>query len=274
MAESFLIMLREGFEAALIVAIVFAYLRKIGRLDLARPVWLGTLAAGAVALIAGLGLNLLVESLQAETRVRAFAAISFAAAGLLTWMIFWMRKQARGMKRHLEGKVAEAVGQSATALAAVAFVAVLREGIETALFMTAVAGAADGLLLALGGVAGLVVACSIGVAVYRGSRRVSLPTFFRVTGLLVIIVAAGLLARGIFLLQADGVIGSANFAVYNLTGIRWLTIDTLPGQFLSGVLGWDPRPSLEQAAAWLLYTIPVGFMYFKLTAMRPSQRSA
>src|SRR5687768_5022599 len=131
MIPSLLIMVREGFEAALIVALVFAYLRRIGRLDMARATWLGIAAAIAVSVAVGLVVHLTVGSLEGRARLQAFAAISLVAAGVLTWMVFWMRRQSRAIKGELEHRVDDALqsGNVGRAVAAVAFFAVLREGI-------------------------------------------------------------------------------------------------------------------------------------------------
>ncbi len=141
MTTALLIMLREGFEAALVVAIVFAYLRKLDRLDLARPVWGGVGAAVAVSVSIGVIVHLTIGELTGATRLRAFAAVSLVAACVLTWMIFWMRRQSRMIKGDLEHRVDAALAASRVgfALAMVAFLAVLREGIEAALFLIAAA---------------------------------------------------------------------------------------------------------------------------------------
>ena len=135
MGEALLITLREGFEAALIVAIVLAAVRRSGRPELRRWIWAGTVGAVGLAIAVGVALHLTIDDLTGVERQRTFAIICFAAAGLLTWMIFWMRRHARSLKRNLEGQVDAALSTSALALAGVAFAAVAREGLETALFL-------------------------------------------------------------------------------------------------------------------------------------------
>jgi len=146
MAESFLIMLREGFEASLVVAIVFAYLNKIGRRDLFNPVWLGVLAGAVLATVIGLTVHATVGELEGESRLIAFAAISLAAAAMLTWMIFWMRRQSASIKGELQQRIESAIGsgRAGQGVLLVAFLAVLREGIEAALFLIAATVDANG----------------------------------------------------------------------------------------------------------------------------------
>ena len=201
--EAFLITLREGFEAALIVAIVLAAVRAQGRPELRRWVWLGTVAALGLAVVVGLILHLTIDDLTGVARLRTFAIICLAAAGLLTWMIFWMRKHSRSLKGELEHQVETALSQSAFALGAVAFLAVAREGLETALFLISTTSADDGAQIVWGGLLGLVVAAALGVAVYHGSRVIPMKAFFQVTGVLIILFAAGLMSRACLLYTSD-----------------------------------------------------------------------
>ena len=276
MGESLLITLREGFEAALIVAIVLAYLRKIERLDLARSVWLGTGAAVGLSIVIGVVLQVSVDGLDGAARYRTFAAICVAAAAVLVWMVFWMRRQARGLKGELEGKVDEAVMTSSmTALAAVAFFAVIREGIETALFLiAATTGSATGDVV-IGGVIGLALSVVLGVAVYQGGRTIPMRTFFQVTGVLIVIFAGGLLAKAVMFLQPQfsGDLGSIDMSAFDVTSVRWLTGESQVGRFLAGIFGWDPRPSIEQVLVWLAAVIPLTIAFFADRAPRVTAKA-
>ena len=273
MTESFLIALREGFEAALIVAIVLAFVRRRAP-EQARYVWYGTIGALVLAVAIGLVLHVTVDGLEGGARLRTFALICAAAAGLLTWMIFWMRAHARTLRAELEGKAEQAiVARSTAGLSMVAFLAVLREGLETALFLLSTTSQSDGAQVALGTILGLVVASILGIAVYHGSRWLDMRRFFQVTGFLIILFAAGLVARTVFFLQAAGDIGSWNDAAYDVTGQHWLTQATQSGRFLAGIFGWDPRPSIEQVIAYLAYLIPVSWAFFAGTT-RPVTRSS
>jgi high-affinity iron transporter len=265
MLTPFLIMVREGFEAALIVAIVFAYLRRIGRLDLSRYAWTGVAAAVALAAGAGVVIHLTIGSLEGIARMRAFAVISLVAAGVLTWMVFWMRKQSQAIKGQLEHKVDDAIqtGDAKRAIIAVAFFSVLREGLEAALFLVANATTSAGTTVMTGALLGIAVACILGGLVYFGGRRLPLRAFFRVTGMIVVVFAAGLLAKTVLFLQQSGDLGIAYNNVYDLTRYKWLTTETEIGKTLSALFGWDPRPSIEQVIAWLGYFIPVTWLFLR-----------
>ena len=263
MSESLLITLREGFEAALVVAIVLAAVRRSERPELARWVWYGTAAALALAVVIGWLIHITVEDLTGVARSRVFAIICFGAAGLLTWMIFWMRKHARSLKGELEGKALQAMHESAFALGMVAFVAVAREGLETALFLISTTANSSSNDVLIGALIGITVAIALGVLVYHGSKAISMKLFFQVTGVLIILFAAGLMSRGVLFLQSAGDLGTLNDAVYNLTGQRWLTQDTQTGRFLAGIFGSDPRPSIEQVVVYLGYLVPVLILFFK-----------
>jgi high-affinity iron transporter len=265
MVPSLLIMVREGFEAALIVALVFAYLRRIGRLDMAKATWAGIAAAIALSTIVGVVIHVTMGGLDGVARMRAFAAISLVAAGVLTWMVFWMRRQSRAIKGELEHKVDRALhaDNSTLAITLVAFFAVLREGIEAALFLVAAATDSDGAQVVAGAALGIAIAVVLGVLVYVGGRRLPMRAFFQATGLVVIVFAAGLLARTVLFLQSSGDLGTLNNAVYNLTGTTWLTQQSEVGKFLAAMFGWDPRPSIEQVVVWVAYLVPVTYLFLR-----------
>ena len=266
MEAALLIMLREGFEAALVVAIVFAYLRRIGRLDLARSVWEGVALATAGAFAVGIVVRLTVGSLEGDARLRAFAAISAVAAVVLTWMVFWMRRQSRLIKGDLEHRVDSAIRSDNTrrAIVAVALVAVLREGIEAALFLIAAGTEESGGAVIVGALVGLALASLLAYVVYWGGRSMPMKAFFTVTGLVLIVFAAGLVAKTVLFLQTAGDLGSLNLnGVYDLTAYRWLTQQTEGGKFLAAMFGWDPRPSIEQLLAWLAFAVPVTWLFLR-----------
>jgi len=263
MGESLLITLREGFEAALIVAIVLAAVRKSPDPGQARWVWAGTAAAIALSIVFGIIIHLTIDDLRGEARLRTFAVICIGAAGLLTWMILWMRSHSRHLKAELEGKTLSAMNQSSLALASVAFLAVSREGLETALFLISGTTSNSPQDVVVGGLIGLALAVVLGVAVYHGSRVFPVRRFFQITGVLIIILAAGLLSRGIMFLQISGDLGTFNNAFYNLTQYEWLTVSTQSGRFLGGIFGWDPRPSIEQVVVYLGFTAGALFLFFR-----------
>jgi high-affinity iron transporter len=266
MLTALLIMLREGFEAALVVAIVYAYILRIGRRDLAAAMWRGVLAASALSLAVGVGIHLTVERLDGRARLLAFAAVSLFAVCVLTWMIFWMRRQAHRIKGDLQRSVDDAIargGNPRFAIMAVAFLAVAREGLEAALFLIAAATAAGGAQVLAGGLAGLAVAATLGWLVVLGGRRLPMRQFFTVTGLVLLVFAAGLVSRTVLYLQGAGELGTVWNSVYDLTGDRWLTVSTETGRFLAAMLGWDPRPSIEQVVAYLAFLGTVGWLFLR-----------
>jgi high-affinity iron transporter len=268
-----LIMLREGFEAALVVAIVYAYIRRIGRRDLVGPIWQGMAAAAALSVGAGIGVHLTVEQLTGEPRLLAFAAVSLLAVAVLTWMIFWMRRQGHRLRGELQHDLDQAIAGGAEirlAVATVAFLAVAREGLEAALFLTAAATTEDGWAVLAGGLVGLAAASALGALVVLGGRRLPMRQFFSVTGLILIVFAAGLVSRTVLWLQAAGELGTVWNNVYDLTAYRWLTVSTESGRFLGAMFGWDPRPSIEQVTAYVVFLVTVAWLF--LRTPRPARR--
>jgi high-affinity iron transporter len=271
MVGSALILLREGLEGALIVAIVLAYLRKLGRPDRFPSIWAGTAAAVVVAVAIGTVLFLTVGELTGEPRKVTFAAIMLFASGVLTWMIFWMRTQARAVKGQLQSKVDTAlVAGSASALMLVVFVGVLRESIETVLFFLAAAGQTSTTNALVGGALGLAGALVLAWGFYKGASWLDLRQFFTISGAIVLLFAAGLLARGVAELQVVGAIPTFWYPVFDLTSIEPLTHGFL-ADLLRGLLGWDPAPSIEELLVWLAYVTVVGRLFFRGLPLRTSR---
>jgi high-affinity iron transporter len=266
MLTAFFVMLREGFEAALIVAILYAYLRKVSRQDLIPAMWWGVVAAAALSVAAGVAIHLSIDALEGEARLRAFAAISIFAVVVLTWMIFWMRKHARAIKGELQDVLDGAMERSGRikwAVTAAAFFAVLREGLEAALFMIATATTEDGGEVLIGAVLGLALACVLGWAVVLGGKRMPMRLFFQVTGVALILFAGGLLARTVMFLQTAGDLPITWNNVYDLTAIKLLTTETEVGRFLGAMFGWDPRPSIEQVVVYVGYVGIVTWLFLR-----------
>jgi high-affinity iron transporter len=274
--SALLLTLREGLEAALIVAIVLAYLKRLERTKDFRTVWLGTGAAIALSIIAGIVVFNVLGELEGAAEQITEGVIAFSAAGVLTWMIFWMARQARHIKGELHAKVDAAVAAGAgTALAGIAFIAVLREGLETALFLLSTSvGGESNMGRLVGGLIGLAVAAGIGYLVYNGSRKVNLRVFFRYTGVLILLFAAGLAAKGLHEFQEVGWIGTVNEHAYNVSSITALNPDASTfGEFLKGLFGWSPAPSIEMLVVYFLYLIPVGAAFLGLTKNVPAVRT-
>ena len=190
--------MREGFEASLIIGLILAYLAKTGQTEKhVQPVWIGVIAAAILSVLVGAILFLAVGELEGSAEQIYEGTAMVLAASVLTWMVFWMRRQARTIGGHLRGQVSDAIQTgSAVALATVAFIAVGREGLETALFMFAATKDSGTTLTVIGGVLGLVSAAALGVLFYRGAIAINLRKFFTVTGMLVIALAAYLLFSG------------------------------------------------------------------------------
>ncbi len=266
MMTALLIMLREGFETALVVAIIYAYLRKIARPDLFRPMWYGVGAAAVVSLGVGIGIHLTIESLDGAARLRAFAAVSLFAVAVLTWMIFWMRRHARAIRGELQHSIDAAVSKGRGiwwAVTLAAFFAAAREGLEAALFLIAAATTDSGARVFIGGFIGLAIASVAGYLVVLGGKRLPMAQFFKVTGVILIVFAAGLISRTVLFLQSAGDLGISWNNVYDLTQYSWLTTRTEVGKFFGAMFGWDPRPSVEQIVAYLGYAFTVGYLFLK-----------
>ena len=262
---AFLVMLREGVEAALIVGILLAYVNRVGRGREWRWVWTGTISAAVLSVIAGIAIFSTIGSLDARAEEIAEGVVAWVAAGLLTWMIFWMGAQARHIRGRLEGEVDTAIASGGGgALAAIAFFAVLREGLESALFLisTTVGTEADGLQL-LGGMLGLAAAIVIGYLIYRGGTRIDIRMFFRVTGVLIILFAAGLVAKGIHEFQEVGILPTLVDPLWN---VNFLDPDTnMLGEFAKSLFGWRPDPSLLMVIGYLAYLVPIGGAFLSMT---------
>jgi high-affinity iron transporter len=266
MGAAFVIALREGIEAALIVSIVLAYLKQLGRTDRSRLVWWGT--AFAVLLSAALGTLIFAVGADFEgTAEQVFEGlVTLTAVGVLTWMIFWMRRQGARIKSELQHKVDTALMAGGFALAALAFFAVLREGVETALFLfaaaegTAVEGGAVGAQLA-GAALGLALAVVLGVLLYRGGIRMNLRSFFKVTGAILIVVAAGLFAYSMHELQEAGWFPVLEGHAFDLSSA--LPDDEGIGAVLRGLVGYNADPTVFEVLAWITYLGVVGALYLR-----------
>jgi high-affinity iron transporter len=269
---TFVIALREGIEASLIVGIVAAFLAQQGRRDALRWVWIGVGLAVALCLAVGVALRLIGENLPQVQQEGLETIIALVAVAMVTYMIVWMRRHARGIKRALETDVADALANgSVLALVAMAFFAVLREGFETAVFLLAVfENASDPGAASLGAILGLALAAVLGWLLYKGGLRINLSRFFRVTGAVLALVAAGLVASALH---------SAHEATwFNVLQARALDLSWLvaPGSvraaLLTGMLGLRPEPTVGEALGWLLYLVPVALYVLWPDRWRPVQR--
>ncbi len=272
MIPTFVITLREGVEASLIIGIIAAFLVKEGRRDAMRQMWLGI--GIAVALCAGVAVALRVigQELPDRGQEGLETVVGLIAVAAVTYMIVWMRRHARGIKAELQGEAASALATGSTmALVGMAFLAVLREGFETSVFLLAAFNdATDTTAAGAGAILGLVAAIAIGLGLYRGGVRINLTRFFRFTGLVLVFVAAGLLATAAHTAHEAGWINSFQGQALDLS---WLVQPgTISGSLLTGMLGLQPSPTAIEVTVYLAYAVPMAVFVLWPQGMRPWRR--
>ncbi len=269
MLANFLIGLREGLEATLVVSILIAYLVKTDRRDRLPPVWAGVGVAVALSLGIGAVLTFGAQSLSFEAQEGFGGTMSFLAVIFVTFMIFWMRKASRSMKNELQGKLDKAISMGTGALVATAFVSVAREGIETALFVwPAVQAAGSGWEPLAGVFLGLAVAVTIGYLMYRRAIAFNLGRFFTWTGAALVVVAGGVLAYGIAEFQEIGLLPGQDSIAFDVSGT--IAPDGFVAALLRGILNLHPTTSWLQAIAWLVYVVPVMIFFLRPQLCRPT----
>jgi len=259
MLPTYLLSLREGLEAALIIGIVLGAVNKIRRTDLTLAVWFGTLSAVAVSILTAVILTSFGMSLEDEAEEIFEGITMLIAAGILTWMIFWMGKQARFLKSELEDGVNKAAASTGKrAVFWLAFVAVVREGVELAIFITAAlfagsSGEANSNIIQVlaGTILGLGTAALLGYTIFATTLRLDLRRFFQVTGLLLILFAAGLVAHGVHEFNEVGWIPAIVEHVWDVNTI--LDEGSLIGQLLQTLFGYNGNPSLTEIIAYFAY---------------------
>jgi high-affinity iron transporter len=259
MLANFLIGLREGLEAALIVSILIAYLVKSGRRHLLPQIWIGVGIAVAVSLAFGAALTFGPKGLTFEAQELIGGLLSIVAVGFVTWMIFWMAKAARTLSGELRAQIDKAADAGRWSLTIVAMLAVGREGLETALFLwaatqTAAGGTGNTTSPLLGAALGLLIAVLLGYLIYRGALKINLGRFFTWTGAFLIVIAAGVLAYGVHDLQEAGVLPGLNSLAFDVSAAVPPT--SWYGTLLKGIFNFSPATTVLEAAAWLLYFIP------------------
>ena len=259
---SFLIALREGIEAVLIVAIIVSYLRKVHAERLYRPVYLGTLL-GVLGSIAAGGLFLLLEVEFEGTGEQVFeGSTMLLAAALLTTMIVWMSRNSSEYSEGLKSRVEQALStRQVYGLAGLAFVSILREGIETVLFLGSTSFTSTGIQTFIGGSAGILAAVLIGVAIIKYSVRMNMKLFFSVTGVLLVFFAAGLVSNGLGEFGEAGIVPPIKEGLWNT---NWLIQgDSDLGQILNALLGYNASPSITQVLGYVAYWVIVAIWIYK-----------
>jgi high-affinity iron transporter len=273
MTANFLIGLREGLEASLIVVLLMAYLIKSGRQSLLPRLWAGVGLAIAISLAFGALLTFGPRGLTFEAQEAIGGGLSIVAVGLVTWMVFWMARTARNLGSDLRSHVDKAADGAAWGLALVAALAVGREGLETALFIWAAAQATgETTFPLLGALLGLLTAAGLGYLLHRGVLKVNLGRFFTWTGVGLIIIAAGVLAYGIHDLQEAGIMPGLHSLAFDVSAA--VPPSSWYGTLLKGTLNFSPATTWLEAAAWLLYVIPVLFMYIRANRSHPPAAAA
>ena len=267
MTQALVITLREGLEISLLIVIVLAYLKKTGRIHLFAPVWQGVGAAVAASLIAGAFLFGLGTGLSGKAEEVFEGSAMLLAVVVLSWMVIWMKSQAGRIRGDLEAKVERAAaGGSAFALAILAFLIVVREGLETALFLFGASNTASPAATTVGGLLGLAAAIAIGRVIYQGSRRINLSLMFSVTGVLLILFAAGLLGHGLHEFQEAGYLNVLAEETWNTNDI--VDEKSTAGSLLKGLLGYNDNPSLLEVVVYATY-LAMALAFF----VKPSRRT-
>lgn len=278
MLAAFLITLREGLEAALIVSILIAYLVKTDRGSSVRYVWAGVGAAAVFSLSVGGALALAADRLPEAAQAAFEGVMALLAVAFVTWMVFWMARNARALKGELHAHLDKATAAGAGAVAAMAFIAVSREGFETALFLwSSLQTTGGGWLAILGGLLGLVVAVALGLLIYRGALRVNLGTFFKWTGLALIIIAAGVFTYGIHELQEAGLLFGEDSIAFDISGA--FPTDSVQYALFRGLFAVRTVPSWLEVIAWFAYLVPTMYLFLRsirrpVAAAAPAKVSA
>jgi high-affinity iron transporter len=272
-ASGLLTGLREGVEAALIVAIVLAYLHRTGNGGQSGRVWIGSSVAVLLSAVLGIAIYSSVGAFEEPYEQIFEGTTMLLAAGVVTWMLFWMRRQSAGIKGELQSSVDRAlVAGGAWGLALLAFTAVIREGVETALFLAGQATSAQtgATSILAGAIVGLVIAAAIGYGFYRGSRRVNLAVFFKWTGIALVFIAAGLLSHGIHEFIEIGLFGTGPLTqlAFDISGV--LSHDDGLGSILRALFGYSANPEWLTLIAHVTYIVVVLVLYLRPLPPRPA----
>lgn len=276
MLPSFLIMLREGLEAALIVGIIAGYLARTGRSDWLPTVWIGVLLAVALSLFIGAGVLVLGAQFPQKTQELFEAAVGAVAVAVLISMVFWMRKAARSIRRTMEHDIDAAMSDvrgPTWALIGMSFFAVAREGLESVFFLLALFQQSPGPAAPVGALLGVLVAAGLGYGIYRGGVRLDLRRFFLWTGAFIIFVAAGLASTVLRNLHEAGLWNHLQQPVWDMS--RELPVSSVLGTLLSGIFGYHDSPVLGEVISWALVLFITLYFFFRpAPAVRPANQEA
>ncbi len=256
MLPTFVIGLREGLEASLIVGIIAAFLIQRGDRSAIRWMWVGVVGALALCLGAAAVLTIVNRQLPHQQQEGLTAILSLMAVAGITYMVIWMKRHSRELKRTLEAGAETALAAGAWAMVGMAFFAVIREGLETAVFLLATFNnSTNPAATATGAVLGIAIAIVLGWAIYKGGVRLNLSRFFRITGFVLVLVAAGLLASAAHAAAEAGWLTALQQPAVNLS---WLVAPgSIRASLLTGTLGIQPVPTWAEVVAWVLYAVPM-----------------
>jgi high-affinity iron transporter len=274
MLTTFVIGLREGLEAALIVGIVGAFLIKNSDRRGLKAMWAGVALAVGVCLAVALSLHLAGQRLPLQIRESMEGVLTLVAVVGVTYMVVWMRRHSQRLRTDLESKTATALDQNSTwALVGLAFLAVIREGLETAIFLLALVGGATNPALGLAGAgAGIVVASGLGYAIYKGGAHINLNRFFRVTGIFLVILVAGLVATSIHQFGEAGVLTWGQAPAIDLSSI--IAPGTVRSGLFTAFLGFQPVPTYAELLGWVIFLVPAAWYVLRPQPKLPTRLAA
>jgi len=274
MLAPFLIMLREGIEAALITGIIAAYLRQTGRSSWMPAIWIGVFLAVAMSLFVGAGLQLVSAEFPQKAQELFEALVGFVAVIVLTFMVFWMRKAARSLKSELQQSIDQALASSSSAtwaLIGMVFFAVAREGLESVFFLLAIFQQSPGPGAPVAALAGILVSIVIGLGIYRGGLRLNLRRFFQWTSAFILFVAAGILASALGNLHEAGIWNSLQAHTYDLSQV--LPTSSTLGSILSGLLGYQEAPTIGETLIYVIFLVAAFAAFFRPSRPAPAAPS-
>ena len=275
MLVAFLIMLREGIEAALIVGIIAGYLKQTGRQGALPAVWFGVVLAVVLCTLLGIALQAGGAEFPQKAQELFEGIVAVLATGILASMVFWMGRAARSIKTQLRDSIDAAIGSGdrrSWALACMAFLAVGREGLESVFFLIATVQQDVGIGVPIGAALGLLCAFAFGVGIYRGGLKLNLRQFFRWTGVFIIFVAAGLLAGGVHAFHEAGLWNGLQESAFDLSAI--LPSDSLLGTLLGGIFGYQDAPTAGEVIAYLAFLLPALLLFYMQGRSQPVARLA
>jgi high-affinity iron transporter len=269
---NFFIGLREGVEASLIIGILVAFLVKQNRQKDLKPLWAGVVSAIALSVFLGLLLGFIADEEPANVEPIISGVASLLAATFVTWMIFWMARQSKALNGQLSGKLASTESSGALSVFAIAFLAVIREGVETSVFIWSASKSTGPQTAPIAGaILGLLTAAVIGYLLYRGTLKFNLRTFFKYTGAFLILVTAGIFAYGFSELQEVGVLPFLTSTAYDVSA--WVPESGALDIILRGMLSFNSKPSVLVVLAWFAYLIPTAAFFIRgYSAKKPATK--